>query len=461
METAKKEASKQARLRSLAAELLKEAESELLVSLRFLDSALFRLKRAESNDISPSGTDGIFYYYNPREILIACRNEREQCVRNYLHSVLHCLFGHPFRGGTVDILRYNLACDIAAENAINELGLENLTCKRSRRQDSLTIKLLEKLRCLTAERIYRYLLESSYSEKELTETAKDFAGDDHSLWYLPEEMLKEAENPAGDKPPGDGMRGQRKLNPSGQETEHWQDTGRSVRIDMATFSREWGSKAGTLTESIGEFLREKTDYREFLRRFSSLGESMSTSPDEFDYIFYTHGLNLYGNMPLIEPLEYREDKRIRDFVIAIDTSASVSGKKVRSFLQKTYNILCEESAFANNAVVHILQCDTEIRDIAVIRNRNDFERYIEHTELKGFGGTDFRPVFRYIDGLLDRHYFTDLKGLLYFTDGFGDYPLKKPEYETAFIFTGEEKSRHLVPPWAIKVLLNDNEVQLI
>ena len=39
----------------------------------------------------------------------------------------------------------------------------------------------------------------------------------------------------------------------------------------------------------------------------------------------------YGNVPLVEPLEYRDDKRIREFVIAIDTSGSVQGDIVQSF----------------------------------------------------------------------------------------------------------------------------------
>ena len=66
---------------------------------------------------------------------------------------------------------------------------------------------------------------------------------------------------------------------------------------------------------------------------------MRINDDEYDYIFYTYGLRQYKNMPLIEPLEYKEVKRIREFVIAIDTSGSTSGELVQRFMQKTYNIL--------------------------------------------------------------------------------------------------------------------------
>lgn len=72
---------------------------------------------------------------------------------------------------------------------------------------------------------------------------------------------------------------------------------------------------------------------------------MRVNDDEFDYIFYTYGLKLYERMPLIEPLEYKEVKRIKEFVIAIDTSGSVSGELVQKFIQKTYNILKTRKAF--------------------------------------------------------------------------------------------------------------------
>ena len=63
-----------------------------------------------------------------------------------------------------------------------------------------------------------------------------------------------------------------------------------------------------------------------------MGETMKVNDEEFDYIFYTYGLKLFKNIPLIEPLEYKEEKRIRDFVVAIDTSGSTSGETVQKFL---------------------------------------------------------------------------------------------------------------------------------
>ncbi|MGM9567152.1 MAG: VWA-like domain-containing protein [Clostridia bacterium] len=442
---------------SLAAEILKLARSELLVPLRFLDTALFRLKDVEGHPESYA-VDGEHLRYNVRHVLISSREEKERVPRDLLHMLTHCLFAHPFRGGEVNQLCYDLACDIAAENVINELELTGLICKRQYRQDSVIETLRKKVRFLSAEKIYRYLTESDLSEEELCSMAEDFRADDHSSWYFP--LSGETVDFSGTELPGKGG-GRRALRGDEKAAVYWREAGHTVRMDMETFSREWGEKAGTLMQCLDLVLKEKVDYRSFLKRFAISGESLKVNEDEFDYCFYTYGLQLYGNMPLIEPLEYREEKKIRDFVIAIDTSASVSGKLVRRFLEQTCQILLEKTSFFEKVRVHILQCDTEIQEDAVITSREDFEGYLEGMELKGFGGTDFRPVFAYVNGLVEKHHFESLKGLLYFTDGYGEYPLKKPPYETAFIFLEDTPAQKNVPPWAMKAVLDGDEVWML
>ncbi|MFQ7786761.1 MAG: hypothetical protein ACLRIP_01095 [Blautia massiliensis (ex Durand et al. 2017)] len=54
----------------------------------------------------------------------------------------------------------------------------------------------------------------------------------------------------------------------------------------------------------------------------------------------------YGNLPLIEPLEYKEVNRLEELVIAIDTSGSCDGETVRRFLGETYSILSEKENFS-------------------------------------------------------------------------------------------------------------------
>ena len=75
-------------------------------------------------------------------------------------------------------------------------------------------------------------------------------------------------------------------------------------------------------------------------------------------------------------------------------------------------------------------------------------------QVKGFGGTDFRPVFEYVDTLLREQAFNHLKGMLYFTDGLGIFPKKRPMYDVAFVFVETDYTQKLVPPWAMKLVID-------
>jgi predicted metal-dependent peptidase len=185
---------------------------------------------------------------------------------------------------------------------------------------------------------------------------------------------------------------------------------------------------------------------------------MKVNDDEFDYIFYTYGLQIYEKMPLIEPLEYKEVKAIKEFVIAIDTSGSTSGDLVQKFIQKTYNILKSTESFFTKINLHIIQCDADIQEDQKITCQEDFDEYLKTMQIRGLGGTDFRPVFEYVEQLRTKKEFTNLKGLIYFTDGHGAFPAKKPDYDAAFVFVDDEYNNPDVPPWAIKLVLQRDEI---
>ncbi len=206
--------------------------------------------------------------------------------------------------------------------------------------------------------------------------------------------------------------------------------------------------------------RDHFNYSDFLEKFKVLGEEMHIDEDSFDYIYYTYGLDHYGNMPLIEPLEYRETDRIRDFVIAIDTSGSCQGAVVEHFLRRTYSILKSSDNFFETVNIHIIQCDAKVQEDTVITKDSDLDDYLQNIELHGFGGTDFRPVFEYVDKLVARRAFTNLKGLVYFTDGNGTYPSKPPTYKTAFVFldAGDNVDERKVPAWAVTAHLYDTDL---
>ena len=97
----------------------------------------------------------------------------------------------------------------------------------------------------------------------------------------------------------------------------------------------------------------------------------------------------------------------------------------------------------------------------MVHNHEELQSYMDHLQLRGMGGTDFRPAFLYVDQLIRQQRFHNLKGLIYFTDGFGIFPVKMPIYDTAFVFMKENYSDLDVPPWAIRIVLSPEDQEFL
>lgn len=274
---------------------------------------------------------------------------------------------------------------------------------------------------------------------------------------------EDPEGPDAQQPPEESTPVQ--SDPDGEEAadkEEWEDISKEMEMDLETFSKEWGEAAGSLMANLQMANRRTYDYTDFLRSFMTVTEQIKLNPEEFDYTYYTFGMSLYGNIPLIEPLEYKESESIRDFVIAVDTSESVKGSLVKRFVEHTVSILAESRDASTKVNIHVVQADSKVQSDLKIDDLRDVDRLMEGFVVRGFGGTDFRPTFDYVQMLRDQGELTDLKGMIYFTDGFGSFPEKPPDYDAAFVFL-DDGSREVppVPPWAMKVVLDERDVEKV
>ena len=468
------------KLDDLARKTLTMSRNTLLVKLRFLDRALSMLELYPTIETTEA-TDGERLYYNPTHVLKRYKNEKEASVRDYLHIVLHCVFRHMYVHTLVDRNCWNLACDIAVEYTIHGLGLSSAKIAREVLQKDVFAALEKDGVMMTAEKLYRYYLDKKLSPVKLAELQGIFKADAHEPWYMSEserESLFGLSNGSEDcgsimhisVSNGNAAGQNMQVASSAADTrlssiasikvneQKWKDISEQIQMDMETFSRSQGLNPDGMMQNLKEVNREKYDYTAFLKKFAVMHEAMTVNDDEFDYIFYTYGLKLYKKVPLVEPLEYKDVKRIKEFVIAIDTSGSTSGELVQKFVQKTYNILKSTESFFSKINLHIIQCDATIQEDAVITTQEEFDRYIKNMTIHGLGGTDFRPVFSYVEWLQQKKEFLNLKGLIYFTDGWGTFPEKKPDFETAFVFIKDDYYNPEVPPWAIKLILQRDEV---
>ncbi|MBQ8662399.1 MAG: metallopeptidase [Eubacterium sp.] len=434
-----------------AKEILQLSRNQLLIHFRFLANAVSRLELTESESVR-FACDGRRILYAPRAILQYYKNDKNYINRMYLHCMFHCMMQHMYAGKNYQGLYWNLACDIAVEQMILNLHQSYLATHRDGAQRATLEILKDKLPAMNAELIYHHFVNNPPTDGDMEALIASFEIDDHTGWCSSGQSQSSDETDADSKKESQDME-------NDIDKDSWEKIARRALVELENFQRDSDMDMEAMIQQLKMVTRTRQDYRRFLQKFFTMGETMQLNMEEFDNIFYTYGLKLYGNVPLIEPLEYKEDKRIRDFAIVIDTSASVSGDMVQGFLQKTYDILMQSENFFSKINLYLIQCDSKIQEAVKLTSKEQIQEYIDHMEIKGLGRTDFRPAFQYIDELVLSGELKNLKGMLYFTDGEGIFPGKRPKYETAFVFLDNYKDVPMVPPWAMKIILNHKDLQ--
>ena len=404
------------------------------------------------------GTDGKYFYYDPEYVLRAYQKEKSYISRMYLHLILHGIFRHFFVNPQVERRRWNIACDMAAEYIIESWKLDFADTGIGHEEKRELERVRKVTGLMNAEKVYGYL--KKQEEPEVERLEKIFRCDDHSVWYQEKNQNQQSEQWKEEIDQNGQSQSERQIinaKLSDQElSELWKQIAQKIQVDLETFMRSRSGESGEFLVSLKLANRKKQDYSAFLRKFSRLGERMKINDEEFDYNFYTYGMQLYGNMPLIEPLEYKDVRQVKTFAIVIDTSGSVEEEKLRRFLEKTYQILKSAQENADRVNFHLIQCDAKVQKDVKITSEKELEQVMDNLTLYGRGGTDFRPAFEYVEELRRNGELANLNGMLYFTDGIGIYPGKKPEYPTAFVYEcgGLDKIPE-APAWAIRYLLDD------
>ncbi len=126
--------------------------------------------------------------------------------------------------------------------------------------------------------------------------------------------------------------------------------------------------------------------------------------------------HLYRGIAL--PSIHGEELKI---AVAIDTSASIDDELLRLFLSELYEIM----QIFPHYIIELIECDAKIQNT---QRLTPLEPLVP--TLKGGGGTDFRPVFDYIEEINE-----DFKFLIYFSDGQGNFPNYLPMIDTLWVMS--------------------------
>lgn len=417
----------------MAGEILSLVRSELYLELRFMDVAFAALTWTPWEEIDTFGTDGEHLYYSVERLLQVYPHNPRFLDRLYLHSTLHCIYSHLWLCGNRDRRGWDLACDIMVEYTIDHLEKECTKRALSWVRKDIYGRLERENYGISAAVIYHLIEDIDVEEFEALQ--REFYTDTHKYWPGTEQAVKSPR----------------------MARKRWEQIGRQTQMQMEQRGEDSGQGQELLEQEM-QAGRSRRSYRDFLRKFTVLREEMHLDPDEYDLNYYSYGLRYYGNLPLIEPVETREIQKIQDFVIVVDTSYSTSGDLVKAFLQETFDILMESGRFFADSRIHILQCDDRVQTDQVVTNTRELEQLLQGFTIIGGGGTDFRPAFAYVNQLIEEGQLDHLRGILYFTDGKGIYPARRPDYQTAFLFLGEYEES-AVPPWAMRLRIAPEELK--
>lgn len=431
----------------LGEKILEASKQELFLAMRYMFQPLNRLSYKRNQGISCVATDGSSIYYNPLRLSEWYKENPVKVNRAYLHMVFHCLFRNIYGTNNKRRELWDLASDIMAEYLIDGIELSCVLLSEDDRKTKIYRLLEGQCKIMSAQNIYYAL--KRLSEAQIQQLMADglFYVDDHSFWYEKDKKDKEDKRQDSQNDRQD------------DEERQWEDAARKMQAAIAAFSQGRGDSKGKLRKVLGAQTSLRISYRDFLRKFVTVRENMHTDMDSFDYGFYNYGMSIYGNMPLIEELEYREETGIEDFVIVLDTSGSCAYDLLQKFINMTFDILKTCENFFEKINLHIIQCDNEVQEDIVIHSVSDMDKFADEFEVKGFGGTDFRPAFHYVDRLRSSGQLKRMKGILYFTDGYGIYPERKPAYDVAFVFIGGFDEDRKVPAWAIRIDIDEERIE--
>lgn len=393
------------------ADIRSRISGDICLDLRFMYRAVLSVS-LEFEDIDTIASTGETVII-PRSLV-----DDPHISRRVAHCILHSVLGHDQKTEGIQAL----AEDMIVEYILDSLDTPRLTDDETAERLFVCERIFSKVPAPTAQFVAEHL--SSMSEWRVGGYNRLFRVDDHSR-----------------RVPLDGTT--------------WQELSKQVAMELEATNR---NMTGALYDILRIRNHARTDYKQVLRRFLSMGERVKEDPEQFDPIFYTFGLQMYGDLPLMDSTEHSDMPSLEKMVIAIDTSGSTQGVIVSRLLDEAFTAI-RQCSMSDRTELHVIQCDDIIRHDDIIRTREDlFNLERGGVGIVGGGQTDFRPVFDYIAQMRRDDPRSRFGGLIYLTDGKGRFPDSAPDYDVLFIIIDEMKKEPPIPAWAMRMVLGMDDL---
>ena len=363
---------------------ISQAKAKLLVDYPYFGTLSSKLELILNDDIQSFKGDGKKLEYSSDFLENASISELEFVLAN---GAMHQSLAHENRQNRRSGWLWQMATDMAINDMLVENGLER-----------------------PSEAQYRVRFQGMYAEEIYAELKADILRDDDNLEY-------EADD-TGDVQGGDDKLDSRVGMPSGSLVPYAEEIlQEQLLAEEAISLLESEFKRGEAPSHIDRFFKldffGKVDWRDELK-------------SALDRYFRDDYLLIPPNKKFISQGIYLPSTTSQTFrlVIAVDSSGSVDEELLSQFLSEVNFLM----SLVSHYQIELIVCDEKIHSHKTFYSGETLE-----VDVKGGSGTNFRPVFEFIESAFD-----DVKLLLYFTDLEGRFPQREPNYSVKWVTPKEE-----------------------
>ena len=386
-----------------------EAKAKLLVDYPYFGTLASRLELKQNDNIQAYLSDGVRFEYNDEYLLELSSSELSFALAN---GAMHAALAYQNRQNG----RMSWLWQLATDHAINTMLVANGL------DAPMEVVVESRFEGMYAEEIYAILKDEIQNEAFDDDESNETGFNEENK--KKQEQLRDAE---GDHDP-DKKREQMQVENEYQKQERIAQE--EMFEQFANDALEKMNQQGDLPADIDRFftlrMGDKVNWREELYR-------------AIDRHYYDNYRMLPPSKKLLYtgiylPSLYSDTLRL---AIAIDSSGSVDETLLSTFMSEVSAILIHFPSY----IIDLIVCDAKVQSYKQITSGDVLE-----VEVKGGGGTDFRPVFEMIENELDQPTL-----LLYFSDTKGSFPEFEPMYEVLWV-----SSEHGEVPFGETIVIDED-----
>jgi predicted metal-dependent peptidase len=422
---------------------LSKARTSLFLDMPFFGYILGNLEIYPTSDpnIPSYACDTRRIYINPS---FTADKKKEQLMGMLMHLVVHLIMQHGKRSGIRNEDIWSLSTDIATrlivDDAREKLGNSKvLKSKLSKNQNRFDFdpSILDKfwvieqtstipdlLKYESADAVFKVLSDYANSLEGIQEPSDEEEKKDRKdkiNWRskIDPEIMDEVHEYSGiDNPCGFGYAMDVFLDNTSDEVQSLEDNRFTGIIRNGLMGRDIGNLPSSMKTMINDLVNPKIPWYTLLAQY--IQKAVIS-----DWKWIRPNKRLVG-LDINLPSTIRENLNV---IVAVDTSGSISNEELIKFTSETHSIL------SNMASVRmtIIDCDAKVQNVVEIENGQSIDGSKlpwEGRPWTGRGGTSFVPVFNYVE---EQGINPEL--LIYFTDGYGNFPSEEPAYPVLWVMT--------------------------